>query len=107
MVAGDHGNAQALGARIRVGLLELGIILLGPVEEIAGDDQAIDVEFAALTEDVPESGESLRMVLQCRQMQVSCDGYAQDALWTMIGKSDAFGWNYCGRLQSFRRPPVE
>jgi hypothetical protein len=78
VVAGDHGDGQTFGMRIRVGLLELGVVLLGLVEQIASDDQPIDIELTALLENVLKRGESLRVILLRRQVQVSCDGYAQE-----------------------------
>jgi hypothetical protein len=78
VVAGDHNNTQVLRASVGNHLLELGVILLGLVEQITGDDQPFDVELAALFEDVLKRGESLRMILLCRQVQVGCNGYAQE-----------------------------
>jgi hypothetical protein len=78
VVAGDHDDAQVLRASVGNHLLELGVILLRLVKQIAGNDQPFDLQLAALLEDVLERGESLRMILLCRQVQVGCNGYAQE-----------------------------
>lgn len=78
VVAGDHDDAQVLGASVGNRLLKLGVVLLGLVEQIAGNDQPLNVQLAALLEDVFERGESLRMILLSREMVVGCNGYAQE-----------------------------
>ena len=78
VVAGDHSNTQVLGAGVGDHLLELGVILLGLVKQIAGDDQPFDLQLAALFEDVLKRSESLRMILLCRQVQIGSNGYAQE-----------------------------
>lgn len=78
VVAGDHSNTQVLWASVGDHLLELGVILLGLVKQIAGDDQPFDLQLAALFEDVLKRSESLRMILLCRQVQIGSNGYAQE-----------------------------